>query len=133
MSIKMALEHMVNKSQVAASSAEIFDQFEEFLQDEEARKGYEEWLDEAVNIEPEQREEALKHFDVKALKASEMKDSQNFIMTRTLRQREILNADEFVTDYSIGYGKLFFETSSGLEMVLNERFEVIKINKLVQK
>lgn len=104
--------------QKAYENLELFAQFEEFLKDRDACKGYESWLD------------TLPQIVTKVTNVSAMTDSQNYIMTRTLRRKGVLEPKEFVTNYSIEHGKLFIEVSTGHELVLNDRLEVIKVNSL---
>jgi hypothetical protein len=105
-------QKMQNKK-FAKESLELFNEFETFLRDKEATAGYEKWLDNRDN--------------------SDREDSQNFIMSRNLRRQGVLQDGEFVTGYTMGFGRLYVETSFGYELVVNERFEVLKVNKLTNE
>lgn len=107
-------------------------QFHTEMQDEQTRAGYEAWLNEASNIEPKYREQAMAHFDLKARQVADYKDSQNFIMTRSMRQNNVINQDEFVTDYYFGQGRIILETSAGYELVVDSKFDVLKVTPLVK-
>jgi hypothetical protein len=109
-------------------------EFHTEMENEESRASYETWLNEACNVEPEQRTEALTNFDFKARQVADYKDSQNYIMTRNLRFKNVLADDEFVVAYSFfGTGRLHVETNKGYELVVDSNFEIIRVIPLVEK